>query len=1055
MTERPRPIAKLIRPSAGELLRRERLFAALDEARKRKAAWISGPGGAGKTSLAASWIEARRLPCLWLALDAGDADPASFFYHLAAAARAASGSADLPPFGEGQRAHVGLFARRFFERLFTAVEPPLVVVLDDYQALPAESPVHEATDALFASVPPGVLAVVASREAPPPRLARWLAGPDLAAIDYPALRLTRAETGALAAARGMDPNGRLDALHELARGWAAGVVLLARALAQGLPLPKPGGAPPPAVFDYFAVEVFHHAPPAMHAFLYRTAFLPSMTVAMAEAASGEPRADALLEELHRAHLFVERREDGERVYEYHPLFREFLQVRARSALDPAGLRAIRDLSARLALARGEAEAAGRLFAANEDWSALAGVVHEHAAGFSAHGRHPALRGLIELAPPAVRDRDPWLVFWGAWCRMAGQEDGWRKPFEQAFERFEADRDLEGAFTACAWLLRTSVAADEAARWIAVAERLAAAHPGFADPTVEARVLWQFHQVRQFPPHHPLVGRWAARAEALVRTLDQTPLRLRMAAFALSVHFAHGDLRRMGALVAATHALPAGGQAPPSDELALQLFRGYYHVNMSELATAHTTLDRAERLAGETGAARDLAGAWHLGARVALCTGDVARARAYHERLLALGDSLPPYPCHAQTTGTYIALLERDLDAAAAGANAAVAFEEVFPIFRPVWRANLAQVMLERGEAARARDLLATTIADARASRLPSTECAALLLHAASLFRLGETERGSASLREGLGLARELGCVPHMPFMVRPTVARLVARALESGIEREFATDLVARWRLAPPSADEERWPWRIRVRALGAFELAIDGEALEGSAKTQRKPVELLKCMLAFGGRDVGAAAVMQALWPEAEGDAAKRSFDVTLHRLRRLLGRDDAIVLEGGKLALNAEVMWVDALAFERLAGRAEEALRGTARAPGMPVPELLDRALRLYRGALLASDDDGWVHPVRERLRIRYLALVERAGEFLERNERADAALACYQRAVDLDPPAERIYQRIMRFLHARGRRAEALEVYRSCREMLAATLGAQPSSETEALHRLVRGG
>jgi hypothetical protein len=92
--------------------------------------------------------------------------------------------------------------------------------------------------------------------------------------------------------------------------------------------------------------------------------------------------------------------------------------------------------------------------------------------------------------------------------MAGQEDGWRTPFEQAFERFEADRDLEGAFTACAWLLRTSVAADEAARWIAVAERLAAGHPGFADPAVEARVIWQFHQVRQFPPHRS--SRLAAR-----------------------------------------------------------------------------------------------------------------------------------------------------------------------------------------------------------------------------------------------------------------------------------------------------------------------------------------------------------------------------------------------------------------------------------------------------------------------------------------------------------------------------------------------------------------
>ena len=104
-------------------------------------------------------------------------------------------------------------------------------------------------------------------------------------------------------------------------------------------------------------------------------------------------------------------------------------------LDPNARRALRDLSARLALARGEADAAGRLFAANEDWRSLAGVVREHAVGFTAYGRHAALRDLIDLAPPAVRDRDPWLTFWRGWCRMADQEDGWRTPLERAFERF--------------------------------------------------------------------------------------------------------------------------------------------------------------------------------------------------------------------------------------------------------------------------------------------------------------------------------------------------------------------------------------------------------------------------------------------------------------------------------------------------------------------------------------------------------------------------------------------------------------------------------------------
>ncbi len=1054
MKRKTPPPAKLTRPSAGELLKRERLFAMLDAARAGKVVWITAPPGAGKTSLLATWIEARGLPCLWYAIDPGDADPASLFYRFATAARDGFGAVDIPPFGEGGGVPIGVFARRFFEAVLAGIEPPLVIVLDNYEELEPASLVHDAVDALFASAPPGVLVAVTCRSEPPPKLARWLAGSELTAIGFPDLRFTRAETGALAAARGIAPDG-LDALHELARGWAAGVVLLARAHAQGLPLPGPGGVPPAAVFDYFAVEAFGRAAPALRAFLLRTAFLTDMTPAMAESASGEPRAGALLEELHRAHLFVERKDSGGTLYEYHPLFREFLQTRARGEFDARALAAIRDLSARLAVERGEIEVAARLVAANEDWGALAELVRRHAPRLAVHGRYAALRGLIELAPPTARDAHPWLLFWHAWCRMGQQQDGWRTPLERAFARFDAAADAEGAFTACAWLLRASRAAADAARWIAQTEQLAARHPVLADPEVEARVIWQFHQVRQFPAHHPLVMRWAARAIELARTLDHSALKMRMAAFALSVDFVHGDLRRMAALVADTEGMLGREQTAPSDELALAIFRGYHQLNVGDLDGAAATLARLEQLAAETGSGRDLAGAWHLGARIAICAGDAARARAYHDRLAALGDTLPPYPSHTRTTAVYVHLLARDLDGAFAAATAAIASEDVFPVFRPMWRANLAQVLLERGEAVRAREELEKVIADARDAALPASHCVALLLHAAACLRLGETEAACASLREGFGLARALGCVPHLPFILRPTLARLAALALESGIERAFVTDLVARWRLAPPSLDEERWPWGIRVRALGAFDLAIEGAALNGAGKAQRKPVELLKCLLAFGGRDVSAGALMQALWPEADGDAAKRSFDVTLHRLRRLLGRDDAVVLEAGKLALNQAVVWADALAFERLAARAEESLRGGARTPGMPLAELVDRALRLYRGALLASDDDGWAQPARERLRHRYLALVERAGEFLERAERADAALACYQRAVDLDPPAERIYQRIIRFLHARGRRAEALEVYRRCRAILAATVDAQPSSETEALHRQLRGG
>jgi len=91
-----RPVlAKIARPASSELLRRDRLFDLMDRARGGQLLWVSAPCGAGKTSLVASWLEARGLRALWISVDPGDADPASLFYYLATAGREL-GASDLP-----------------------------------------------------------------------------------------------------------------------------------------------------------------------------------------------------------------------------------------------------------------------------------------------------------------------------------------------------------------------------------------------------------------------------------------------------------------------------------------------------------------------------------------------------------------------------------------------------------------------------------------------------------------------------------------------------------------------------------------------------------------------------------------------------------------------------------------------------------------------------------------------------------------------------------------------------------------------------------------------
>jgi LuxR family transcriptional regulator, maltose regulon positive regulatory protein len=71
------PSAKISRPRLRKVYARARLFQRLDELRSCPAIWIEGLAGSGKTTLIASYLDARELPCLWYQVDERDADIAS------------------------------------------------------------------------------------------------------------------------------------------------------------------------------------------------------------------------------------------------------------------------------------------------------------------------------------------------------------------------------------------------------------------------------------------------------------------------------------------------------------------------------------------------------------------------------------------------------------------------------------------------------------------------------------------------------------------------------------------------------------------------------------------------------------------------------------------------------------------------------------------------------------------------------------------------------------------------------------------------------------------
>jgi hypothetical protein len=331
-----------------------------------------------------------------------------------------------------------------------------------------------------------------------------------------------------------------------------------------------------------------------------------------------------------------------------------------------------------------------------------------------------------------------------------------------------------------------------------------------------------------------------------------------------------------------------------------------------------------------------------------------------------------------------AMLRKDLMRALQMEKSAVrlAVEVGCPYFEALCRLALAQVLLECGDQRKCIAQLRRVRAIVRDIPNRHLEFACLLGFADMALAHGRARPGLKAMRLGLEIGRQYG-YQHFLWWWPSAMSRLCARALDEGIEVDYVRALIKN-RALVPETPSEAWPWMFRIYTLGTFRIERHGEVLGGSGKAQRRPLELLKLLIAYGGEKVSEARVVDALWPRIDGDSAHRSFTSTLHRLRKLLGEDKAVVLHEGKLTLDRRYVWVDAWAFDALASRLESAATPEA------YEKLAERMLALYRGPFMADDPDcAWYLPARERMRGRLARAMSRV-------------LRLWQTCREVDPPA-----------------------------------------------------
>jgi len=1058
-------LAKITRPEAPDVVVRRRLVQHLDEAARRPIVWLTSPGGSGKTTLVSSYLQERRLPCIWYQCDAGDNDLATFFYYMAQAVELANPgcAGSLPLLTPEYLAGLPTFTRRYFEELYGGLlhaassaesgGSKFCIVFDNYQEVPAAAHFHEMLVQGLEVLPPGINIVVISRHEPPPPFARLRANNRMSRIGWEEIRFTLEETTeVISGGLGRDLSCEyIREVHERADGWIAAIVLI---LGQGSLSGAGGefysGVASEEIFDYFAAEILNESPHELREFLLQTAFLPTISVALAKKLTGSDEAARLLAALHRQNYFTERLSGTGAEYRYHPLFRDFLMARAKAEIAPPQLAVILVKAARILTESGRIEDAAVLLVETGDWSSLSKLLVDQARSFIVEGRNQTLESYLRKLPQEILAATPELLYWLGICRMPFDIEESRALLERAFQAFNSVGDRAGAIKVWAAVVDSLVTEHNDYTkfdpWLTWLDDMADDLPTMALETEREVVAYMLFALTFHQPWHPRITWWRERAEALLR-LETNLAGAMIVGARLLLHYTFFGAIHQAEFMLKNIRPPASGKVGMAPLALIQwevINAIHAALGSGSISVCLDAVNRGLTLSREKGIRVFEPMFLYYGAVGAALSGEETSSNRYLTEMVGLRAKF-----NEMNLAYYLsALAWRDLlqgDAKSAaeriGMILPITDQRGFTVNALSNHIGLAQALFELGETEQARSHL-DQVRERVGSEAHWFRHAVLLTEAYFAFRQGREEEGLALATQALALSRQTGVTVFVYW--RPALTALVCtKALAAGIETEYVQGLIKKLHLLPdPSSPvPAAWPWPLKIITMGGLRILLEGEPLGFSRKTPQKPLDLLKALIAFGGRNVPVEKITEALWPEADGDLALKSLETNVRRLRRLLGVDQSVGYSGRQLYLDQRFCWVDCIALDEVLGPVGEFAAAE-------IPRKYREAVELYQGHFLPTDGDReWVVTRGELLKNRMLGLLGATGRLLIEQGKWPDAVDCYCQGLAIDALVEEFYLQLLLCYQKLGHRAEAVQLYGRCRHQLKTHLGITPSPEIEA--------
>ena len=368
---------------------------------------VSAPAGSGKTTLALEWLASNQANVAWLSLDSDDNDPLRFINGFLAALQTTGLKLRAP---SGQR-DIKMIVTEIINQFEN--KEMVTLVLDDYHLI-TEASIHATLEYLLDHIPAALQLVLVTRTAPPLPLARFRARDQLREFHMEELRFTAEETAQfLDQIMGLSLSAQqVQAISQHTQGWVAGLQMAGLSLQSNLHQSIPNASERQFITDYFLTEVFRHQPKEVQAFLLNTSILEKFSVAQCKSLySGN--VGKMLTYLEKTNLFITAVDQW---YQYHPLFREFLEAKLHSAF-PERVKDLHQKSHRWLEENGLLAEAIPHAIAIADHESAAGLIATLAPDTLKRGELVILRRWLDRLPEAIIWQYPRLCLTQIWLLL--------------------------------------------------------------------------------------------------------------------------------------------------------------------------------------------------------------------------------------------------------------------------------------------------------------------------------------------------------------------------------------------------------------------------------------------------------------------------------------------------------------------------------------------------------------------------------------------------------------------------------------------------------------